>query len=141
MMRLSALIFFWVSLLTATSQAQLRPVYIEYPRYPEIARMAQIEGKVEARITIAADGTVPMVETHSGDAILRKEVEGNIRRWRFAPPTESQELTQTIEFIFELEEPRREHACARVSFSLPARVRIVSNPPTIDTYKTPAKSR
>ena len=133
--RLACLLMFWMYLLAPAARGQLKPLHIESPRYPEMARIALIQGKVELKITVGPEGSL-RVEARGGDKLLQTQAVANVRLWRFERPAGSQEVTQTIEFIFELEEPRLEHACARVSFDLPSRVRIVSNLPPINTQRT-----
>ena len=127
----------WLSLLCLKSEGQLQATHIESPTYPAMARWALIQGKVEVEVAIDADGRVRSAEARGGHEFLREAAEKNVRQWRFAPYAESkQPRTQIVEFTFELEKERVEHACARVSFDLPLRVRIVSNPPPINVHKT-----
>jgi TonB family protein len=57
------------------------------PRYPPLAMVAKIEGKVEVEISIdSADGTVKQVRAISGHPLLRKSAEDAVKAWVF-PPT------------------------------------------------------
>lgn len=79
------------------------------PTYPAQAVSQHIEGTVQLRATVAADGTVTAVAVISGDPILASAAEAAIRQWRFAPtvldavpvPTE-----QAITIAFSLSDKR-----------------------------------
>lgn len=79
------------------------------PTYPAQTVSQHIEGTVQLRATVAADGTVTAVAVISGDPILASAAEAAIRQWRFAPtvldavpvPTE-----QAITIAFSLSDKR-----------------------------------
>lgn len=75
------------------------------PGYPEQALSQHIEGTVQLRATISAEGQVDAVSFVSGDPTLASAAEDAVRQWRYAPtlldgtpvPTE-----QVISIVFSL---------------------------------------
>lgn len=55
------------------------------PVYPPLARMAHVEGTVQLRVIIAADGTVKKVTVISGDPLLVQSAIQAVRQWRYQP--------------------------------------------------------
>ncbi|HET9179706.1 MAG TPA: energy transducer TonB [Terriglobia bacterium] len=56
------------------------------PRYPPLALMAKIEGKVEVKISVDnASGTVKQVRAISGHPKLQKSAEDAVKNWGFRP--------------------------------------------------------
>jgi TonB family protein len=56
------------------------------PRYPPLAKMARIEGKVEVDISVdSASGSVKRVHAISGHPLLQKSAEDAVRDWVFHP--------------------------------------------------------
>jgi periplasmic protein TonB len=69
------------------SEVQLPPVAIEAPKppYPEVAREAGIDGRVETEVLVRADGTVARVRVKSGNTLLANSAQETLYRWRFKP--------------------------------------------------------
>ncbi len=59
----------------------------DHPGYPPEARARRIEGRVIARFTVTAQGTVEDVRLIHGDAVFYGVVRAALATWRFAPAT------------------------------------------------------
>jgi Gram-negative bacterial TonB protein C-terminal len=70
------------------------------PTYPPIAAAAQVEGTVEARVTVAPSGDVTASEIAAGPVLLKKAVEAVLPLWRFA--ASERESAEELRFVFEL---------------------------------------
>jgi periplasmic protein TonB len=57
------------------------------PVYPEIARLAKVEGTVRFKAIIGADGTVQNLALESGPTMLAQAAIEAIRQWTFLPAT------------------------------------------------------
>ena len=68
------------------------------PVYPELARRMHVGGKVVLLVTIQADGTVSAPKVESGHALLTNAAEDAVRRWRFAPNSDTSESEVEINF-------------------------------------------
>ncbi len=55
------------------------------PQYPEIARVARIQGPVVLRAIIARDGTIRAAEVLSGHPVLARAALDAVRQWRYRP--------------------------------------------------------
>jgi protein TonB len=55
------------------------------PEYPEVARLAGIEGDVTLRIFIGRDGTIRGITPISGPPILARAAIRAVEQWRYAP--------------------------------------------------------
>jgi TonB family protein len=60
-------------------QTQVRPVY------PEVARIAGIEGTVSMRVLIGKEGKVEQLRVVSGEEALRTAAMDAVRQWRYQP--------------------------------------------------------
>jgi TonB family protein len=65
-------------------QAKVTP----WPAYPPDALRAGIDGKVEARVSVKADGSVGEIETKGANEEFNKTVREALRQWRFIPAVE-----------------------------------------------------
>ena len=112
---------------TPCAEAQVVPVHIEFPRYPEMALQAQVQGKVHVRVHVAIDGTVETVRLVDGHELLATPALQSARAWRFPrmPQTDDFELI----FDFRLEKERTPCPRDRVFFDAPNIAVIASNPP------------
>jgi len=68
------------------------------PVYPELARRMHVGGKVVLLVTIQADGTVSATKVESGHALLTSAAEDAVRRWHFAPNSDTSETEVEINF-------------------------------------------
>jgi periplasmic protein TonB len=57
------------------------------PVYPEVARLALVQGTVRLKATIGTDGSVQALELESGPALLAQAAIEAVRQWRFLPAT------------------------------------------------------
>ena len=57
------------------------------PVYPEVARLALVQGTVRLKATIGTDGSVEALELESGPALLAQSAIEAVRQWRFLPAT------------------------------------------------------
>lgn len=87
------------------ADAEVMPLVRPPAVYPERAKMRKIEGKVVARLSIRADGTVSDVEVLSSEpaGIFDRAAVRAMYRYRFSPKMEggvavAQTATQTVEF-------------------------------------------
>jgi protein TonB len=55
------------------------------PKYPDAARKACVEGRVEFRALIGKDGTIRSVELVSGHPLLVEPAKEAVQRWRYLP--------------------------------------------------------
>lgn len=81
-----------------------------WPRYPPAARRRGIEGEVLLRVFVGVDGTAETVEVlrSSGHALLDREAQEALRRWRFEPARAAgQPVAATVEIpvTFRLTDP------------------------------------
>jgi TonB family protein len=60
-------------------------IYKVEPRYPALARQIRLEGNVELRAIIAADGTVQNLEVVSGHPLFIETTLQAVRQWRYQP--------------------------------------------------------
>lgn len=57
------------------------------PVYPEVARLALVQGTVRLKATIGTDGSVQALEMESGPPLLAQSAIEAVRQWRFLPAT------------------------------------------------------
>jgi periplasmic protein TonB len=77
------------------------------PDYPEIARMARIQGTVRLEAVISKEGTVASLKVVSGPPLLMKAAFGAVSQWRYQPTLlngEPVEVATEIEVNFTLGE-------------------------------------
>jgi TonB family protein len=106
------------------------PVVIsgEIPFYPPLSNMARIQGEVRLRVTTDGSG-VTSVAVESGQPMLAKAAQDNVRTWKFEPhgPTSFSTL-----FAYRLrEEPNcktDKSGNGEVHLNLPTQVEIITNP-------------
>lgn len=75
------------------------------PTYPQMAKMARIQGTVRLHAIIARDGTIQQLEVMSGHALLIQSALDAVRQWRYRPTllnNEPVEVDTTIDVIFSL---------------------------------------
>jgi TonB family protein len=100
-------------------------VHLESLEYPEIARIAQIEGNIHVQVKIGPDGRVTSAVGQSGNPILKKCAEENARKWVFEPGADS---TLEITYKFLLDYPQVYYRPSpKIVYDLPDKVLIVSN--------------
>jgi TonB family protein len=119
------------TLVLASCAAQVVPLEMHAPIYPEQAVRAQISGPVEVEVSIAADGSVESASV-VGKAIplIPGAALDAARTWRFAAVADSAPRRNRLKFLFELRvEAPADRKClvgpTEVTFENPDTVRIV----------------
>ncbi|HJX83381.1 MAG TPA: energy transducer TonB [Candidatus Angelobacter sp.] len=104
------------------------PKHIEPMKYPQIARLAHAQGKVIAHVVLDPEGSVVSVSA-KGHPMLADAVEKWIKGWTFE--VSSKTTTDIVVEFKLLGEPPQWPATAPtlVTFDLPDRVTVVSQPP------------
>ena len=64
---------------------EARLIYAPKPDYPQLARMARIQGTVRMEALIAQDGTIKALKVISGHPLLVKAALEAVQRWRYRP--------------------------------------------------------
>jgi|SRR5690242_2033314 len=72
----------------------------QLPMYPPLAEQARTSGDVKASFVIDETGTVTSVNISSGNDLLRKTTEENIRSWRFVLPRDAHRTEWRFETTF-----------------------------------------
>lgn len=75
------------------------------PNYPEVARLAGIEGAVTLRVLIGEDGTVRDLRPVSGPPVLARAAMRAVELWRYAPALvdgHPVDVVTTVTFAFHL---------------------------------------
>ncbi len=103
-------------------------------QYPELARLAWIEGSVPAKVDINSSGIVVRVETLGGHPVLASRVAEALKQWEFCPLQGAQTIQVTFEFKL-MGEGRDKSPSTTVEAVLPYRVEIRTNPQEVkDVY-------
>lgn len=74
------------------------PVTFVEPTYPQMARIAQIEGNVVMKLEIGSDGAATNPVCESGHPVLCASVKDAASKWRFSAGRGNREVQLTIEF-------------------------------------------
>ena len=101
------------------------------PDYPQLARMARVEGNVSVSLEIGADGKV-LTASGTGSPILARAAEANARLWSFGFLKKPRKFPFrcSVLYTYKLVEPPVAYSvCPAVIFHLPDRVEIISQPP------------
>ena len=98
------------------------------PRYPALARQANIQGDVTATLHLRQDGTVESASDVRGPALLRDSAVQALRLWTFELTTDTKtDLSVTVHFSLEGAEDERV-LIFEVSGDLPRFIKVASNP-------------
>jgi periplasmic protein TonB len=84
-----------------------RLIYGPKPDYPQLARMARIQGTVQLEALIAADGTIKGLKVISGHPLLVKAAVEAVEQWRYQPTLlngDPVEVETEIDVTFSLEQ-------------------------------------
>jgi TonB family protein len=76
---------FWGGIRVDSVEQQKHLVALVPPAYPEVARLAGIEGDVTLRILIDEDGTVRDLRSVLGPPVLARAAMRAVEQWRYAP--------------------------------------------------------
>ena len=77
------------------------------PEFPEIARQARVEGKIELQVEVDGTGTVhraSILSTNRPNLGFEANAIAAVEQWRFEPNERCEQRTTTLEFDFELVE-------------------------------------
>ena len=110
---------------TSERQPSIEVRHFIAPDYPQMARVARLEGDVKTTVLVGVDGKVRSLTLTSGYPLLRPAVEAVIKEWTFEPPSRVTTTDITIQF--------RLDCSARVTADFPEIVRISACPPTVET--------
>jgi len=97
--------FFWGGIRVAPTEQQKHLVASVPPNYPEVARLAGIEGDVTLRILVGEDGTVRDLRPVSGPPVLARAAMRAVEQWRYAPALvdgRPVDVVTTVTFAFHL---------------------------------------
>jgi TonB family protein len=78
-------VFFWGAVRADPADQQKRLIRSIAPEYPDVARLAGIQGDVTLRILAGRDGSVGDVVALSGPPVLARAAVHAVERWRYAP--------------------------------------------------------
>ena len=78
-------LLFWGGIRTNPSEQQSRLIQAVAPEYPDVARLAGIEGDVVLRILVSRDGTVRDIDVVLGPPVLARAAMRAVEQWRYAP--------------------------------------------------------
>lgn len=93
----------------ASANAERPPVVKKRiaPAYPDLARRAQIEGQVVARVLVDEQGRVARLDAIDGHVVFHEAVAAAVRQWEFVPAMQGTRAVSTwvsVPFIFCLED-------------------------------------
>lgn len=97
--------FFWGGIRVAPMEQQKHLVASIPPNYPEVARLAGIEGDVTLRILVGEDGTVRDLRPVLGPPVLARSAMRAVEQWRYAPALvdgRPVDVVTTVTFAFHL---------------------------------------
>jgi len=86
---------------------QAKLIFQPKPEYPQLAKMARIQGVVRLEAIISKDGTIQDLKTLSGHPLLIKAAYEAVQRWRYQPTLlngEPVEVVTEIDVNFTLSE-------------------------------------
>jgi protein TonB len=78
-------IFLWGGIRIDPADQQKRLLASVAPEYPDVARLAGIEGDVTLRIFIGRDGTIRGIAPISGPPVLARAAMHAVEQWRYVP--------------------------------------------------------
>lgn len=67
------------------SAEKLSPIYNPPPRYPELAKVARVEGAVLLEVRVGTDGKVRSILVLSGNPLLIQAAIEAVQQWRYKP--------------------------------------------------------
>jgi TonB family protein len=78
-------VFLWGGIRVDPADQQKRLVISVAPEYPDVARLAGIEGDVTLRILVGEDGTIAGITPVSGPPVLARAAMRAVEQWRYVP--------------------------------------------------------
>jgi TonB family protein len=111
--RILSVVFLWATLVAGdavcqrqadSEQLELTPQRIVGLRYPRLAHLALVQGRVELEALVSPEGAVKDVKVVSGHPLLVAAARDSLRQWRFTGCTASRgDCTPKVTFIFILQ--------------------------------------
>ena len=77
--------YLWGAIRVEPSEQERRLTHAVAPQYPDVARLAGIEGDVTLRILVDEDGTIRDIAPVSGPPVLARAAVRAVEQWRYAP--------------------------------------------------------
>ncbi len=77
--------YLWGAIRVEPAEQDRRLTHAIAPQYPEVARLAGIEGDVTLRVLVDEDGTIRDIATLSGPPVLARAAVRAVEQWRYAP--------------------------------------------------------
>jgi hypothetical protein len=116
--------------------------HLELLQYPDLARLARLQGSVSIHLRIAAGGKVMSAEASTADGLLKEhpllqtETLKLIREWTFSCVNcvPGAEYEHVLTFAYKLEGPQAKFNNSHFTMDLPDRVTIATNPPEVSGY-------
>jgi hypothetical protein len=81
-----------------TESSPVAPSAYELPKYPPIARLAHVSGRVEFVIRIGPDGHTSTPVFSGGNRLLQGSVQASVAGWVFPPQAAGQDVHVAIDF-------------------------------------------
>jgi TonB family protein len=97
--------FVWGGIQVAPAEEEQHLIRSVAPNYPEVARLAGIEGDVTLRILVGEDGTIEDARPISGPPVLARSAIRAVEQWRYAPALvngQPVDVVTTVTFSFRL---------------------------------------
>ena len=131
-----------VSIAESSGLKTPRPIVTPTLHYPEMARMARIQGIVTLKVRLADDGRVTGAEvagttsntTKGGDKFLSNAAIDNVTKWEFEPTDANAPTIREFEmqYVFRLRGKPSPNASTRMKVkSPPLAVEITGRPPQV----------
>ena len=106
------------------------PKHIVGLRYPRLANLAVIQGRVELQAVVSPDGDVQQINAVSGHPLLVGAAKDSLRQWRFGGCKSATECRVSVSFVFVLSKDLCDTSeCpSDIQIDLPSTVTISSKP-------------
>jgi|WetSurSiteA1Bulk_404760.scaffolds.fasta_scaffold29113_2 hypothetical protein len=124
--------FALMSLTHAETPKAWQPVKILGATYPKDAQFAAIQGSVEAKCFIRADGSVADVAIVAGHVVLARAVKANLLQWTFQQIGKSNKLAEaTVKYEFQLKGSCDNHVGCKQEFwfKYPDQIIVIAESP------------
>lgn len=96
----------------------------DLPTYPELARVLDIDGNVNLRLTVS-EGTVTDVIVETGHPVLADEAVRVVKKWQFAPFASASTVQTSFSFVLERRHVNESQG-TRLELDLPSCVRVLA---------------
>ena len=115
-------ILFALTALVAWSQDWTPSKIVAITEYPRVPRLARVQGTVEVKCTLDANGTVTSAEALSGPQLLQEPARRNALQWKFQPASkEVRGNSATLMYVFLLEGKPQDAPSSTFVFEMPNR--------------------